>query len=89
MELVRFFKVGKMGVGKIGQIIGETGVGEMGVGKMGVILIDYISDFGKFAFNLNSRNASDNMSVSFTGTPAHMLYLIIHPCLKLCSFAVS
>ena len=26
-----------MGVGKMGQIIGETGVGEMGVGKMGVI----------------------------------------------------
>ena len=26
-----------MGVGKMGQIIGKTGVGEMGVGKMGVL----------------------------------------------------
>ena len=26
-----------MGIGKMGQIIGETGVGEMGVGEMGVI----------------------------------------------------
>ena len=26
-----------MGVGEMGQIIGETGVGEMGVGEMGVI----------------------------------------------------
>ena len=30
-----------MGIGKMGQIIGETGVGEMGIGEMGVIrLID-------------------------------------------------
>ena len=28
-----------MGVGKMGQIIGETGVGETGVGEMGVIHI--------------------------------------------------
>ena len=33
--------VGKMGIGKIGQIIGKTGVGEMGVGEMGVILLPY------------------------------------------------
>ena len=30
--------VGEMGIGEMGQIIGETGVGEMGVGEMGVIL---------------------------------------------------
>ena len=33
-----------MGVGEMGQIIGETGVGEMGVGKMGVIQSDCSSD---------------------------------------------
>ena len=27
--------VGKMGVGEMGQIIGETGIGEMGVGETG------------------------------------------------------
>ena len=27
--------VGEMGVGEMGQIIGETGVGEMGVGETG------------------------------------------------------
>ena len=29
--------VGEMGIGEMGQIIGETGVGKMGVGEMGVI----------------------------------------------------
>ena len=35
---MNLFRVGEMGVGKTGQIIGETRVGEMGVGKTGVIL---------------------------------------------------
>ena len=39
MGIVKIFRVGKMGVGEMGQIIGETGVGKMGVGKMGVILL--------------------------------------------------
>ena len=31
--------VGEMGVGEMGQIIGETGVGEMGVGETGTSLL--------------------------------------------------
>ena len=34
---MKFFRVGEVGVGEMGQIIGETGVSEMGVGEMGVI----------------------------------------------------
>ena len=33
MGIVNISGVGEMGVGEMGQIIGETGVGEMGVGK--------------------------------------------------------
>ena len=36
-----------MGVGKMGQIIGETGVGKMGVGEMGVIRT-YVEHYQKF-----------------------------------------
>ena len=35
--IVKIFRVGEMGIGKMGQIIGETGVGEVAVGEMGVI----------------------------------------------------
>ena len=35
--LVKFFRVGEMGVGEMGQIIGETGEGEMEVGETEVI----------------------------------------------------
>ena len=42
MGIVKIFRVGKMGVGEMGQIIGETGVGEMAVGEMGVIPFDNV-----------------------------------------------
>ena len=34
---MKFFRVGEMGVGEMGQIIGETGEGEMEVGETEVI----------------------------------------------------
>ena len=34
---MKFFRVGEMGIGEMGQIIGETGVGEMEVGETEVI----------------------------------------------------
>ena len=37
--IVKIFRVGEMGVGEMGQIIGKTGVVEMGVCEMGVIQI--------------------------------------------------
>ena len=37
-----------MGVGKTGQIIGETGVGEMGVGETGVVLCVRVHADGAF-----------------------------------------
>ena len=33
-----------MGIGEMGQIIGETGVGKMGVGEMGVIRVKHPLD---------------------------------------------
>ena len=34
---MNYFRVGEIGVGEMGQIIGETGEGEMEVGEMGMI----------------------------------------------------
>ena len=40
-----------MGIGEMGQIIGETGVGKMGVGEMGVIRSD--AAFRVYTINMN------------------------------------
>ena len=50
--------VGEMGVGEMGQIIGETGVGEMGVGETGTSLNKDVNEYSNvriFAFHTNIR----------------------------------
>ena len=65
--------VGEMGVGEMGQIIGETGVGEMGVGETGTsrlfltgILHETDSSSLKVSFELNSINLE--LSYYFPGS---------------------
>ena len=56
------FQSSKMGVGEMGQIVGETGVAEMGVGEMGVIhyIVPFSFDRAEQPLNFHKKNTIYN-----------------------------
>ena len=67
-----------MGVGEMGQIIGETGVGETGVGEMGVIHIIFVlhlsSNFQKHApIHIKSRFLPKGLLTPFVCAKSNQL----------------